>query len=116
MKNQSRGSRMWFNKGDARPVYDAEVDDPALLKLKYPPLQRPANAFARLTRKQKAANALFDVEAIERELLRCLNESTTRRLYQPCEQVPLATQKLFRTKFVSLYAAQRVLWLTTILL
>ena len=97
---QSR-TRMWFNKGDTEPVYDAKVEDAALLKLKYPPLMRPNNAYSRLSQKQKAVNELLDVEHIESEVFRCLNESTTRRLYQPSEQVPLATQKEFRTKFVS---------------
>lgn len=94
---------MWFNKGDQRPVYDKEGDDPALLKSKYPPLQTPPHAFARLSKRQKAANELLDIEHIEREVLKCLNETTTRRLYQPSEQVPLATQKQFRSKFVSTF-------------
>ena len=39
-EGQSR-SRMWYNKGDQEPVYEAKVEDPALLKLKYPPLMMP---------------------------------------------------------------------------
>ena len=82
---QGRGGRVWFNRGDTRAVYDQEGLDPALEKSKYPPLQRPENAFARLSRKQKAVIDIFDVESIEREVLKSLNESTTKRLYQPCE-------------------------------
>ena len=74
------------------PIYDRlnELDN-TLNKSKYPPLQRPDNAFARLSKKEKAANEILDIEAIEKEVLRCINESTTRRLYQPSDQVPLAT-------------------------
>ena len=66
---------------------------------------RPDNAYNRLTQKQKAVNEVLDIEHIDSELLKCLNESTTKRLYQPSEQVPLSTQKEFRTKFVSLHVS-----------
>jgi len=46
---------------------------------------------------------MFDIGHIERELQKCLKESTTHRLYQPSEQVSLAMQKEFRTKFVRLF-------------
>ena len=86
-----RGGRVWFNKGDTTQIYEPAIEDPTLRNKKYPPLQRPENAFARLSKKQKAANELIDVASVERELQKCLNESTTRRLYQPSEQVPLTT-------------------------
>lgn len=96
---------MFVNRGSAAPIYDQvdEVDAALHKSQKYPPLQKPDNAFNRLSKKQKkgGANDALDVEAVEKEMLKCLNESTTRRLYQPSEQVPLAKQKQFRSMFVS---------------
>ena len=92
--------RIWHNKGDSTQIYEAAIEDPVLLNKKYPPLQRPDNAFVRLSKKQKVVSDLFDIGHIERELQKCLQESTTHRLYQPSEQVSLAMQKEFRTKFV----------------
>ncbi len=106
-------SRIYYNKGNQEPVYEPKLEDPALLKLKYPPLSLPQNAFSRLLKKKPTNNTLssnstkaalaefLDIENIENEILKCLNESTTKRLYQPSEQVPLNKQKQFRTKFVS---------------
>lgn len=45
------GGRIWFNKGDTTQIYEAVLDDPSLLNSKYPPLQKPAQAFARLSKK-----------------------------------------------------------------
>ena len=103
MRGPNRGgSRMWFNKGDTTPVYEKDPEDLTQLKDKYPPLNHPEGAFARLSKKQKKdSKDILDIEAIEREVFKCLNESTTRRLYQPSEQVSRSTQLTFRTKFVS---------------
>ena len=38
---------------------------------------RPDNAYMRLNKKQKAVSELLDIEAIERELHKCLKETTT---------------------------------------
>ena len=64
-----RGGRIWFNKGDTTPVYERKNEEYQPRKLK----------------KVRVKGDMIDINAVEREVHKCLQESTTRRLYQPSE-------------------------------
>ena len=95
------GGRNFQFRGDTTKVYELDPEDASKLKAKYPPLMKPDRAFARLSKKQKAANDLLDIDAIENEVIKCLNESTTRRLYVGSDQDPSRKFGHLRNKFVS---------------
>ena len=121
MRARGRGgrfgsSRSYGRDADVRCPYEEEQDSddevrrslnfPYFSKLKFPPsaFQRLAKVKAEQTTAKKwkspSLDDVFDVEAIEKELIKSMKSNNTYLMYQPNEhKYPLSEQKQHRTQY-----------------
>ena len=95
MRGSGRGGRggratFWQGRGDTTQLYEPEEEEGEEQML-YPRLRIPDTSYPKPSFAPHALAEDPNVESFENEMLKLQKETTTYRLYQPCETISADT-------------------------